>query len=389
MIFVKRVHVDCYESSMGQRRKADYPPFVKFDVCYDTPAHISEEMEKEPKNSARLAIAKRHVAKYNGTPSSEQSIEDICKMGGLVNPTTVIDSIEAREVARLLWGLNLGMCKTGRVWVDAVRFIPEYLIGDLPKKAMEFLIKNGHIRRCPTTSHIALEWAAKFDDAFSAKYKNADLSFKMVGGSPLVSTDEFKPGKNLDQDPLRCIELMIHRKRKLPVTCTTVFQAKMRPMLIPKIPEPTPIEFMHLRTLTASNVHNIKLILTVSHRGSISFAPYVNKIQMQAFADYQDLIKAGDLFWTERIPDKKRDKLRVWSPHRVLNEALFLTVDELAAFSGPLESCTYNTMLNINSCPQFDSIILVHPLPHPRFYYEAKAKAKLEVKYVVIQNNKD
>lgn len=391
MIYVKRVHVDTYQTDTGQLRKATPVPYVKLDVIYDTPARLSQEVENEPATSKRLDIAKRHVLKYNGTPAFEQSMEQIRKMGGMVNPTTVIDSIEAREVAKLLWGVRLGMCRTGRVWIDVVKFIPEYLIGDLPKKAMQYLVRNGDLRKCPVSGHIALGWAAKLDDEFTAKYKKAGISFKLEDGpnsaSP-VSTEVYHPLKHKAQNPYRCIEPMIQRMQHLPVTCTTLFHAQARPMLIPSIPEPTVIKFQELRTSTASNIEKIKLILTVSHRGSISFAPYAGKIQMQAYQDYQDILQKGDLFWTERIHDPDRKTLQIWIPNQS-KPSVKVTLEEMLTFANPLESCTYNSFLKVQSIPMFDSIILVHPLPHARFYFEAKARARVEVKYVKIDKSAD
>lgn len=347
-------------------------------VEYGTPTKLVS-VQGAPEKLVKLAQA--HEARYNGRHPKESlyaiiEANGVGEGGGLINPTLIRP--EHRQLAKVLFGLVQGMKRSRKVWVDVMVHIPEYFMGEEAKAAWKQAKDLKFVQSGPHNT-LALSWAAAQDKAFTDKWQAKSYQFEDAPLQSHVAADEFDPTLcPLKWSSTRCVDSWVHKK-KITVSMTTLYR---RSVTVDRVPEPierVDYNVESLRSRLFLNKRPSPTLLVVSREGKLNMMPYGGHIQCRVFRPFASF-EMNELFWVGASLEKGRTHTRIW--HADEGEDTIIRLDELCSYAAPYRGCTYESFAT--SSTNLDVIVLVHPIPHPRFLDEARARAK-EVLHVAIK----
>jgi hypothetical protein len=375
-MIAKRVHVHIYEKEDGSTVFSDMP-MVPLLVSYDAPAELLARTNDTP--DREWDLAKTHVARFNGEPKThvEYTLEKICAKGGTVNPTWVPEEFQPH--AKALFGLLQGMKRAQTIWVTPEIHIPEYFIDPTAESTWKQLSTMGVVVR-NGKNQLAFKWAVQLDDAFTKSWKQAGLPFQVDPHARHVASGRFDPKQHsLHYSTTRCVDTWVERLT-LPVSMTSVFAQTVGGIPLP--PPPPPLLTFTLEELRAEVFLKDKqdpTVMVVSQAGKLSIHPYGNHIQMRVCNPFVDF-HMDEIFWVGSSLDSSKTVAQVW--HHKVEQIHRIPLKTLYGSSVPYRSCTYERFAK--ETLEVDVIVLIHPVPHARYFGEALARCSKQVLHVKV-----
>ena len=399
MIAASRVNIHRYETPERVSLFSD-TPLVPIHVAYGAPAEL-KDMERASEVTARIARA--HVAHYNGEAhlaAKSFTKEEIIAKRGTIPPSCVAE--EYIPLARVLFAMVVGMKRSGSVWLDIYDHAADFIMG--ADDAWDEALECGAILKRPSDGKLALAHFAALDDAFTQTFKSQKLAFMEGNLAPHIAAKKYVPKDDgLTFSKKRCVDAYVDRG-EICVGMTSLFWEATRPPPPPaakdpgedeeedsddeddedalpregELPEDEPTDIPKPKAMDQEEMQKAVFVagedgtaLFVSMEGVFQISPPDKCIQCRIFRPW-GIYSAGQLVWVAAHPEKCLTAIQVWTQNREMSEIISLS--DLYTFASPARACTYDAFAR--NTYEYDTIVLMHPMPHPRFYYEACARSE-------------